>query len=163
MTKAETIRAYIVEPLLAALAISLSINIFGKSANVAFMHDEARDILSLAVVLLGASLALWIGLFWISSSDFGKWLAAKEMIEPINAAYVASTVILLVACLFCIICAHLPVAYVRTQIAGEFFVFCGLATVPTLLNNTWHLLRLHSLFTRLPRQVPEIRSLGNKS
>jgi hypothetical protein len=158
MTKAETIRAYVAEPIVSGLALSLLINWLGVAANAAFMHDEARDILSLGVVLLGASLALWIGLFWISSSDFGQWLAARRMLEPINSAYVASAVVLLVACVLCILCAHASAAYVKLQTVGEFFSLWGLFSMPTLLNNTRHLLRLHGQFGNQPKPVPEIKS-----
>jgi ABC-type multidrug transport system permease subunit len=158
MSKAELIRAYLIEPTVSALALSLLINWLGASANSNFMHDEARDILSLAVVLLGASLALWIGLFWISSSEFGQWLASKGMLKHINAAYIASTVTLLSTCVLCILCAHVPATTTWLQIAGEFLSIWGLLTMPTLLNNTRHLLRLHGLFASQPRPVTEIKS-----
>jgi len=158
MTKTETIRAYLTEPILAALALSLLVNRFGKAGNAAFMHDQARDILSLGVVLLGAALALWIGLFWISSTEFGQWLANKQMLEPINAAYIATAVTLLTSCVLCILCAHASTSHVTLQITGEFFSLLGLASMPTLLNNTRHLLRLHGQFGRQPRAVPEIKS-----
>lgn len=158
MTTAETIRAYLVEPVVSGLALSLLVNGFGRSANADFMHDEARDILSLNVVLLGASLALWIGLFWISSSDFGQWLASKGMLEHINAAYVAAAITLLSTCILCIICAHAPASITWLQMTGEFFSLWGLATMPTLLNNTRHLLRLHGLYASQPRAIPDIKT-----
>lgn len=158
MTRSETIRAYSAEPVLAGLVLSLLINWLGIPANASFMHDEARDILSLGVVLLGASLALWIGLFWVSSSNFGQWLASKRMLESINAAYVASAVVLLVSCVLCILCAHVQAGYIVLQMSGEFCALWGLFSMPTLLNNTRHLLRLHSLFANQPRPVSEIKS-----
>jgi hypothetical protein len=158
MTKTETIRAYITEPILSALALSLLINSFGKTANATFMHEEARDILSLGVVLLAASLALWIGLFWISNSEFGQWLASRHMLEPINTAYIASAVILLTSCVLCILCAHIPASFVWLHLVGEFTSLWGLFTMPTLLNNTRHLLRLHGLYGRQLKAVPEIKS-----
>jgi hypothetical protein len=158
MTKIETARAYATEPILSGLVLSLLINWFGVGANAAFIHDEARDILSLSVVLLGAALALWIGLFWISSNDFGQWLESKQMLEPTNLAYIASTVILLVNCVLCILCAHVPASQIWLQIIGEFFSLLGLATVASLLNNTGQLLRLHGLYGRQLKAVPEIIS-----
>ncbi len=163
MTTSEAIRAYMPEPVLAGLAVSVCINVFGPEANSKFMHDEARDILSLGVVLLGAALALWIGLFWISNTAFGQWLASKRMLEPINRAYIFSAVILLANCVFCIICAHVEPTHRWLQISGEFLSFWGLASVPTLLNNTRHLLRLHALFGSQPRPVADIRSSTSKS
>lgn len=157
MNKAEKARAYLTEPILSALILSLLINRFGKSANAAFMHDEARDILSLCVVLLGAALALWIGLFWLSSSEFGQWLAKKQMLESINAAYVTSTVVLLANCVVCILCAHVPADYGWLQISGEFCSLWGLASMPILLNNTRHLLRLHALYGNQPKPVSEMK------
>ena len=158
MTKTETIRAYVTEPILSALILSLLINGFGKSQNAEFMHSEAKDILSLGVVLLGASLALWIGLFWVSSSEFGQWLATKQMLEPINTAYVTSAVILLINCVLCILCAHIPTSYTWMQITGEYFSLWGLASMPTLLNNTRHLLRLHGQHGKLLRVIPEVKT-----
>jgi len=158
MTKTETVRAYVTEPVLSGLAISLLINMYGQSANAAFMHDEARDILSLGVVLLGAALALWIGLFWVSNSEFGQWLAARQMLEPINAAYITSTVVLLADCVLCILCAHASASHQWLQLTGEFFSLYGLASMPILLNNTRHLLRLHGLFGRQLKPVSEIKS-----
>jgi hypothetical protein len=158
MTKSERIRAYITEPVLSGLILSLLINAYGLGKNAAFMHDEARDILSLGVVLLGAALALWIGLFWISSSEFGHWLASKGMLEDINAAYITSAVVLLTGCVLSILCAHVSAAHTLLQMLGEFSALYGLASMPTLLNNTRHLLQLHSLYSRQPRPVPEAKS-----
>jgi hypothetical protein len=158
VTRAETVRAYVTEPILSALILSVLINWYGTAANATFMHDEARDILSLGVVLLGASLALWIGLFWISSSEFGQWLSSKRALEPINAAYVVSASILLTDCIFCILCAHVAASYLWLQITGEFFSLWGLASMPTLLNNTRHLLRLHGLYGSQPRPISEFKS-----
>jgi hypothetical protein len=158
MTRAETVRAYATEPILSALTLSLLINVFGRTVNATFMHDEARDILSLCVVLLGAALALWVGLFWLSSSEFGLWLASRQALETIHTAYVSSAIILLISCVLCILCAHASVSRTWLQIAGEFFSLCGLASVPTLLNNTRHLLRLHGLFGRQSKPVSEIKS-----
>lgn len=158
MTRMETVRAYVTEPILSALVLSLLINRFGNIANASFMHDEARDILSLGVVLLAAALALWIGLFWVSSSEFGQWLASKKMLEPTNTAYVASAVVLLSCCVLCILCAHVPASQIKLQIAGEFGALWGLASMPSLLNNTRHLLRLHGLYVRQPKPVSEIKS-----
>lgn len=153
-----TIRSFAPEPIVSALAISLLVNGFGVAGNAAFMHDEARDILSLGVVLVGAALALWIGLFWISSSDFGLWLSAKRVMERINAAYIASTVILLVGCVLCILCAHVSPTHAMLQLTGEFFAIYGLSTLATLLNNTRMLLKLHGEYERQRRPVTEIRS-----
>lgn len=158
MTRAETVRAYVAEPVVSALILSLLVNWRGTAANAEFMHDEARDILSLGVVLLGASLALWIGLFWVSSTEFGQWLAARRMMEAINASYVASSVILLATCVLCILCAHAQASNKWLQVAGEFFSLWGLASMPTLLNNTRHILKLHSQFGSQPRTVAEIKS-----
>jgi hypothetical protein len=158
MTRTETIRAYVTEPVISALILSLLVNYFGINANAVFMHEEARDILSLGVVLLGAALALWIGLFWISSTEFGRWLATKNMLEAINAAYVISSTILLGTCVTCILCAHISASHTHLQLTGEFLSLCGLACMPTLLNNTRHLLKLHGLFGRFPKSVSEIRS-----
>lgn len=158
MTKGEIVRAYITEPVISALTLSLLVNWLGITKNAGFMHEEARDILSLGVVLLGASLALWIGLFWISSSEFGQWLASKGMIEHINASYVTSTVVLLVSCVLCILCVHIPPTYLWIQVLGEFFALWGLASMPTLLNNTRHLLRLHGVYTHQPKPVTEMKS-----
>jgi|GEM_PF-5394082 len=158
MTRVETVRAYLTEPIMSALVLSLLVNRFGITANSAFMHDEARDILSLGVVLLGTALALWIGLFWVSSSEFGQWLASKQMLEPINTAYVASAVILLSNCVLCILCAHASASHIWLQITGEFCSLWGLASMPTLLNNTRHLLRLHGLYGRQPKVVSDIRT-----
>src|ERR1039458_2667153 len=157
MTRAETARAYVTEPILSALALALLINRLGDTANAAFMHDEARDILSLCLVLLGAALALWIGLFWVSSSEFGQWLGSKQMLEPVNAAYVASAAVLLINCILCILFAHAAAWYKWLQFAGEFFSLWGIATMHTLLNNTRLLLKLHGLYGAQTRPVPEIR------
>jgi hypothetical protein len=162
MTGLETTRAYATEPIISALALSLLVNSFGSKTNAAFMHEEARDILSLGVVLLGAALALWIGLFWISSTEFGQWLSTKNMLEPINAAYVVSASILLCCCVACILCAHISASYTALQLTGEFLSLCGLVCMPTLLNNTRHLLRLHGLYGRQPKAVSEIRTPAAK-
>jgi hypothetical protein len=159
MTKAETVRAYLTEPILSALVLSFLFNEFGKDANLAFMHDEARDVLSLFVVLLAAAMALWIGLFWISSSDFGQWLANKRMLEPINLSYIASAVILLTSCVLCILCAHASVSHTWLQLVGEYFALYGLVSIATLLNNTRHLLRLHGEFAR-QLKLAEIKTIA---
>lgn len=151
MSKFEIIRAYATEPILSACVLLLLMKLYGANANAAFMHDEARDILSLCVVLLGAALALWIGLFWISSSDFGQWLSSRQMLAPTNTAYVASTAILLLTCVFCILCAHVSVLQVWLQIIGEFFFLWALATLASLLNNTRCLLVLHGEYERQHR------------
>jgi hypothetical protein len=158
MTKTETARAYLIEPILSALVLWLLINRLGDTSNAAFMRDEARDILSLYVVLLGAALALWIGLFWISSSEFGQWLASRQMLGPINTAYVASTAVLLTSCILCIFCAHAPASQTWLQFAGEFFSLWGIATMYTLLNNTRLLLKLHGLYGERPKPVTKIGS-----
>ena len=158
MTRAETARAYLTEPILSALVLSLLIIWLGGTANAAFMHDEARDVLSLCVVLLGAALALWIGLFWISTNEFGHWLATKQMLEPINTAYVASTKVLLINCILCIFCAHASASQTWLQFPGEFFSLWGISTMYTLLNNTRLLLKLHGLYGGRPKPVPEIES-----
>jgi hypothetical protein len=136
MTKAEVARAYVTEPLLSGLVLSLLVNYFGRDTNAKFMHGEARDILSLGVVLLAAALALWVGLFWMSNSEFGRWLEGKKMLEPINSAYVASAIVL----------------------PGEFVALWGISTMITLLSNTRNLLQLHGLYGRQPKVVSEIKA-----
>jgi hypothetical protein len=157
MTATERIRAYLPEPVLAAFALSVSINIFGKVALANFMHSEARDVLSLLTVLLGASLALWVGLFWISNSEFGKWLSSRGALQSTNAAYITSVAVLMAACVFCILCAYLSPAYLRTQLSGMFIGVYGLLTVPTMLNNTRMLLDLHGAFGKQRSTVTDIR------
>ena len=158
MTKVEAIRAYLTEPILSGLALSILVNYFGKNANAQFMHDEARDVLSLSVVLLAAALALWIGLFWVYNSDFGRWLQTKKMLEPINSAYVASAVILLCNCVLCILCAHVDAHHYALQLTGEFSTLWGLSTMYLLLSNTRHLLRLHGIYGNRPKPVSEIKA-----
>jgi hypothetical protein len=158
MTKLESARAYLTEPTLAALILSSLINYFGMDANAKFMHGEARDVLSLSVVLLAAALALWVGLFWVANSDFGRWLESKKMLEPINSAYVASAVVLLCNCVFCILCAHVDASYHGLQLTGEFVALWGIATMLTLLSNTRNLLRLHGLYGSRPKAISEIKA-----
>jgi hypothetical protein len=158
MTKAEYLRAYLPEPLAAVLALSLLANCFGYSTLADFMHAEARDGLSLLTVLLGASLALWVGLFWISNTLFGEWLSARSALEALNAAYITSITVLLIACLSCIVCAYLKPDHVYSQMFGVFFSIYGLATLPTTLNNTHKLLKLHALFGRQGNKVTDMRS-----
>lgn len=157
MTITERSRAYLPEPLIAALMLSVSINMFGKPTLANFMHSEARDMLSLLTVLLGASLALWIGLFWVSNSAFGQWLSSRGVLESINAAYITSIAVLMTACISCILCAYLAPAHIRTQLTGLFISFYGLSTIPTMLNNTRNLLKLHGKFGRQPSAVTDIR------
>jgi hypothetical protein len=151
MTRTETARAYLTEQILSVLVLWLLIHWLGVTANTGFMHDEAKDILSLCVVLLGAALALWIGLFWISTGEFGQWLASKQMLEPVNTAYVASTWVLLVNCILCILCAYIPASQTWLQFTGEFFSLWAIGTMHTLLNNTRLLLKLHGLYGGRPK------------
>jgi hypothetical protein len=162
MTKAEQLRAYIPEPIAAVLGLSLAANFWGKLALANFMHAEARDSLSLLTVLLGASLALWIGLFWISSTSFGQWLASQKILETINSAYITSIAILLLACLSCIFCAYLSSDHTYVQLSGIFINLYGMATVPTMLNNTHKLLGLHAFFGRQSSKVTDMRSASFK-
>ncbi len=157
MTATERIRAYLPEPVLAAFALSVSINIFGKASLANFMHSEARDILGLLTMLLGASLALWVGLFWISNSEFGKWLSSRGALQSINAAYITSVAVLMAACVACLLCAYLSSAYSKTQLGGVFIAVYGLLTVPTMLNNTRMLLNLHGAFGKKRSTVTDIR------
>jgi hypothetical protein len=112
--------------------------------------------------LLGASLALWVGLFWISSTPFGEWLSARAALESLNTAYITSIAVLLVGCLACILCAYLKPEHVSSQIFGVFVSTYGLATVPTMLNNTHKLLKLHGLFGRQGNKVTDMRSALQK-
>jgi hypothetical protein len=160
MTKAEYLRAYLVEPLAAVLVLSLLMNFFGETSLAQFMHSEARDGLSLLTVLLAASLAIWVGLFWISSTPFGQWLSARRVLETVNAAYITSIAILLVGCISCIFCAYLKADHLFSQLFGVFACLYGLATVPTMLNNTHKLLALHGLFGRQSSKVTDMRSAG---
>jgi hypothetical protein len=162
VTKAEQLRAYIPEPVAAILLLSLSTNLWGKSALSDFMHVAAHDALSLLTVLLGASLALWIGLFWIANTAFGQWLASQKVLETINAAYITSIAILLIACICCIFCAYLSPAHTYVQLLGIFTNLYGLATIPTLLNNTRKLLKLHGLFGRQSSKVTDMRTAALK-
>jgi hypothetical protein len=82
------------------------------------------------------------------------------MLEAINAAYVTSAAVLLTDCVLCILCAHASASHEVLQLTGEFFSLYGLASMPTLLNNTRHLLRLHGLFGRQSRPVAEIKSVA---
>ena len=163
MSKSEIVRAYIGEPLLAALVVSLLVNIYGVQQNAEFMHAEARDILSLLLVLLAASIALWVGLFFITTTEFGKWLDSRRMTEPTNDAYIASTIIFLVGALLCIICAHVGPQSIKLQIFGEFMCLWSLAAVIPMLNNTRHLLRLHGLFRNTPKVVNDFRQTSQNS
>jgi hypothetical protein len=157
MTTTERFRAYLPEPVLAAFMLSVSMNIFGKPSLANFMHAEARDILSLLTVLLGASLALWVGLFWVSNSAFGKWLSSRGALQSINAAYITSVAVLMAACVFCLLCAYLRPVYLITQLIGIFISLYGLLTVPTILNNTRILLSLHGKFGAQSSSVTDIR------
>lgn len=163
MTKAELIRAYSPEPVTAVLILSILLNIFGKSSLSDFMHTEAHDALSLFTVLLGASLALWIGLFWISSSEFGQWLASRMVLETINVAYITSITILLIASLACIFCAYVSQQHVAVQLIGLFACVYGLATLPMMLNNTHKLLKLHGMFGRQRSNVMDMKTTNAKS
>lgn len=158
----ETVRQYAVEPLVATLFTSLLVNYFGQLQIAEFMHDEARDILGLSAVLLAAALALWIGLFWIASSEFGAWLSLKGVLSQIDRAYVASAVSLLIVCVSCIVCAHVGFAHKHTQVIGLGIALEGLVNVPTLLNNTRLLLKLHAAYGHQKRNVAEIRPAVNR-
>jgi hypothetical protein len=158
MTRAEYLRAYLLEPVAAVLTLSLLMNFFGKSSLAEFMHSEARDVLSLLLVLLAASLAIWVGLFWISNTLFGQWLSARAALEKINAAYITSIAILLFGCISCVFCAYLKADHVYSQLFGVFASLYGLATVPSMLNNTHQLLKLHGLFGRQNNKVTDMRS-----
>ena len=158
----EATRTYGVEPLFALLCVSLLVNCFGAVAISSFMHDEARDILTLAAVMLGASLALWIGLFWISTSPFGVWLSSKGALAKIDLSYVIAALTFFGVCIACIICAHVSDTHRNTQIIGLAMTLEGLANVPLLLSNTRGLLKLHAAFGNLPKPVVELRTAINK-
>jgi hypothetical protein len=160
LSKAEILRAYLSEPILAGLVLSLLVNVYGSSKNADFMHDEARDILSLLLVLLAASIALWAGLFFITATDFGKWLHLKGMMESINNAYISCSVIFLAGSVLCIVCAHVSAQITKIQIVGEFFCLWSLAVVIPMLNNTRHLLKLHGAYRNAPTIVTELRQSG---
>ncbi len=85
MTRRERVSAYAIEPT-ARLSSPCWINWLNEGVNINFMHSTARDLLSILLVLLGASLALWIGLFWVSNTDFGEWLAERDELMPINGS-----------------------------------------------------------------------------
>jgi hypothetical protein len=164
MTTGEKWRAYLPEPLIAILIESLLLNWRGAPANAQFMHSEARDILSLLLVLLSASLALWIGLFWVSSTEFGQWLSKRGELNPINNAFVSTIIILVLSCVVSIICAFADGGYVKVMLVGELFSILSLVSVPGMLMNTSGLLKLHSLFAVLKSgEIEPIRQAPNSS
>jgi hypothetical protein len=160
LSKVEILRAYLSESILAGLVSSVLINAYGSSKNAEFMHDEARDILALLLVLLAASIALWAGLFFITGTDFGKWLHSKGMMESINNAYISCSVIFLTSSVLCIVCAHVGAQAIKIQIFGEFVCLWSLAVVIPMLNNTRHLLKLHGGYRNLPTIITELRQSG---
>ena len=163
MNRVEMLRAYLTEPILAGLVSSLLINAYGSAKNAEFMHAEARDILSLLLVLLAASIALWAGLFFITATEFGKWLDSKKMMQPINNAYIASSVIFLTGSVLTIVCAHAEATSTKIQIVGQFICLLCLIDVIPMLNNTRHLLKLHAVHRNLPQNIAEFKPPAQNS
>jgi hypothetical protein len=158
----ERLRMYALEPLAATFCLSVLANLFGRATLADFIHTEAHDILSLFAVLLGAALALWVGLFWISNTPFGQWLAERAVLETINAAYIATILILLFGCLTAMICAYLGSQHTYSQVFGAFAFIYGLATVPSTLSNTHKLLKLHGAYGRQQAKVAEMPQAKSK-
>lgn len=158
MTKGEKVRAYSTNLLVAGLILSALANVWSFTRLADFMHSEAKDILTLLAVLLGAALALWVGLFWISNTRFGLWLSEKGELEDINDTYNFSVVLFVIACLVCIASAYAKVERVWLHNVALWISLQAFLEVYGLLNNTRNLLRLHSRFNRLPDNIRQIRS-----
>lgn len=153
MLSAEKIRTYVAEPLLASLTLSVVINFLPMREVATFMHSEARDILSLLLVLLGSALALWVGLFWVSNTPFGAWLMDQGDFDGIQRTYIYSIFNMFLACLGCVIAAYLEPSHVYAQTSVLWLALFAFYTMPFLLNNTRLLLKLHALFSNRPRKV----------
>lgn len=168
MTQRERIRAYAIEPIFATLFISLLVNWLGLDRNIDFMHSAARDLLSILLVLLGASLGLWIGIFWVSNTDFGRWLAERGELKPINDAFIWTCVTILMSSVMCVLCGFLSVEHRYIQLIGEWSTTYSLFSILTMLKNTRGLLDLHSLFVMIrnrtvtPITEPVQRNSANK-
>jgi hypothetical protein len=153
MTGGGKIRAYVAEPLLATLTLSLVINVYSLADVSAFMHAEAKDILSLLLVLLGSALALWVGLFWVSNTPFGSWLMEKGEFDGIQRTYIYSIFGIFLACLGCVLAAYVESANKYLQTLVLWLALFAFYSMPFLLNSTRLLLKLHALFSNRPRKV----------
>jgi hypothetical protein len=156
MRVGEKIRAYAVEPVLASLTLAALGDYFPFSKLAEFMHSEARDLLSLMLVLLASALALWVGLFWISNTPFGIWLAEKGEIEAIHSTYIYSVIVLFAACLGCIVAAFVNQDHLVVEDLILWLSLFALYGVPFLMNNTRQLLRLYSAFVVRNHKVARI-------
>jgi hypothetical protein len=157
MTKIEAIRAYGAEPVLATLVLSLLSHIWSFAALADFMHAEARDVITILEVLLAASFALWIGLFWVSNTEFGSWLSENGELENINNTYIFTVVVFLVATLACLPSAYLTGKQVWVQNASLWIVLVAFFNVSGLLNNTRNLLRLHAAYGQRSQKLMSIK------
>jgi len=149
----EKFRAYVAEPVLASLFLSILGQTFSFRSLADFTHSEARDALALFLVLLGAAFALWIGLFWVSNTDFGAWLAERGELEAINDTYIYTVVAFLAAGLACLPSAFLSVDHVEFHGMVLWLQLFALCCVPSMLTNTRSLLRLHSVFNQRSQKI----------
>lgn len=158
MTGLERLRAYRKNPIFVTLALSLLANVWSFNKLADFMHSEAKEVMTLMAVLLGAALALWIGLFWISNTRFGLWLSEKGELEDINDTYNFSVVLFFVGALGCIASAYLKPEHIWVQNVVLWIVLLAFVEVWGLLRNTKNLLRLHTEFNRRSNKIQQIRS-----
>lgn len=153
MTVGEKLRSYSVEPVLATLLLLLALQVFPKPSIAAMEHAEARDLLAISAVMLGASFALWIGLFWVSSTKFGEWMARKNELTDVGDTYIYAIAVWLVATLSTVMAAFLSADFTKTQLVCLWFFGVALLSVPGMLNNTRNLIKLHSAFAILQSQT----------
>src|SRR5215467_6673939 len=158
VTRSEKIRGYIAEPVIASLVVLAASHLWSFAQLSDFMHAEAKDFLSFLEILLGAAFALWIGLFWVSNTEFGSWLSEKGELQEMHNTYVFSVICLFIATIGCIPAAYFDAKHLWTQNIVLWIVLSAILNIPSLLNNTRNLLRLHAVFNQRLQKVKPIRN-----
>jgi len=161
MTRTATIRIYLAEPLLACLILSLIVNFCGAKNCAQFMHSQATNCLSILLYLFAASVAIWAGLFFLAASEFGKWLASRNALEPIQVAFVVTNLIFIGSAVLMVLCAYLNEQHSAVQLIGLFSCFWSTTAIWPMVNNARHILKLQSTFQAQPKQVTPIKPASN--
>jgi hypothetical protein len=126
------------------------------------MHSVAKDALSVLVVLFGAALAVWIGLFWIAGTPFGVWLQQIGERDDIDGTYIYCIWVFFCSCLGAVVAAAVGENRLWVQIPVAWMILVALLSAYGLVNNTRSLLRLHASYmersTKVTTLKPETRT-----
>lgn len=161
MNKIVTIRTYLVEPLIACLVLWFIVKFCGAKNCALFMHSQAMNCLSILLYLFAASVAIWAGLFFLAASEFGKWLALRNALEPIQTAFVVTNLIYIASAVLMVLCSFLNEQHSAFQLIGLFSCFWSMTAIWPMVNNARHILKLQSIFQSQPTRATPLKSASN--